>query len=90
MSHDVHIHVCFACDKNEGVAELAKKHIRPEDDRDASEEARWFLKDLAGRTGRNPGPKGGLSVWGMVGNYTAEDVFVDELRPFWEGVAVRG
>lgn len=80
MGHNVHIHVCFACDENEGVAKLAGKHLEGVSD---CLEAKWFLEDLSGRTGRNPGPKGGLSVWGMVGNYTDGDEFVEVLKPFW-------
>jgi len=81
MGHYVHINVCFACDKNEGVAALAEKHL-PETEE--CREAKWFLEDLAKRTGNNPGPKGGLSTWGMVGNYTDEEEFVEVLRPFWK------
>lgn len=84
MGWYVHIHVCFACNKNEGVAALAKKH-RPSiaDDSDAHRAAGWFLDDLAERTGENRGPKGGLSLWGMVGNYTEVEAFCDCLKPFW-------
>lgn len=76
----VHINVCFACSKNDGVAAVAKRHLI---DSLENQEARWFLEDLAGRTGKNPGPKGGLSTWGMVGNYTNGEEFVTELKPFW-------
>lgn len=87
MAHCVHIHVCFACDDNDVVAALATKH-RPAivavlDDKRCFE-ANWFLEDLAKRTGANHGPKGGLSLWGMVGNYTSEDKFVEVLMPFWK------
>lgn len=84
MAWDVHIHVCFPCSENEGVAALAKKHLDPlTDESDGHQAAIWFLKDLSGRTGHNPGPKGGLSLWGMVGNYTNVSTFCDVLRPFW-------
>ena len=83
MGHYVHLTVCFACDTNEGVAALAKEHMPPED---GSREARWFLQALAERTGNNPGPKGGLSTWGIVGNYTDKDEFVETLRPFWKAL----
>lgn len=84
MGYYVHVHVCFACNKNDGVAALAKKH-RPllPSDSEGVREAGWFLDSLAERTGHNPGPKGGLSMWGMVGNYTRVDEFVEVLRPFW-------
>ncbi len=87
MGFYVHIHVCFACDSNDGVAELAAKHAAafpPCVPNDSSRYARWFLDDLAKRTGGNDGPKGGLSMWGMVGNYTRVDEFCEELRPFWK------
>ena len=86
MGFYVHIHVCFACDNNEPVAELAKRHLpalHKLDIGDGERAAIWFLDDLARRTGSNPGPKGGLSLWGVVGNYTRGDTFVDCLRPFW-------
>lgn len=83
MGHYVHIHVCFACDRNEGVAALAKKCLAPMSDENSIREVRWFLSDLANRTGFNHGPKGGLSMWGIVGNYTDGPRFVEQLRPFW-------
>jgi len=58
---------------------------------DGIREAVWFLADLSKRTGSNPGPKGGLSLWGMVGNYTDAEAFVNVLRPFWADLlAVEG
>ena len=85
MGWYVHLHVCFACDTNEGVAAAAKKHLPSiVDDGDGERAARWFLEALAERTGNNPGPKGGLSLWGIVGNYTQADRFCECLRPFWE------
>ena len=34
------------------------------------------------------GPKGGLSLWGMTGNYTRVDAFCDILLPFWRDLLV--
>ena len=85
MGWYVHIHVAFSCDENEPVAKIAAKHLPlVEDVNDGARAARWFLESLAGRTGRNPGPKGGLSLWGMVGNYTKGDDFVEALMAFWK------
>jgi hypothetical protein len=85
MGWYVHIHVCFSANGNEAVAELARKH-RPliQDEDDGHRAVMWFLDDLSKRTGSNPGPKGGLSLWGMIGNYTKVDTFCEVLRPFWE------
>lgn len=85
MAWDVHLSVTFACDENDGVAELARNHFHlllPVSGC-VPVEAQWFLSDLAGRKGRNPGPKGGVSTWGIVGNYTQGRDFVDSLAPFW-------
>ena len=79
MGHYVHLSVVFACDENDGVAEIAKRYL---DTIGENREAQWFLEDLSNRTGRNPGPKGGLSTWGIVGNYTDKDEFIETLRPF--------
>jgi len=80
----IHIHVCFACDHNEGVAALAAKHIPATTaDDDGTRAAKWFLEDLSKRTGCNTGSKGGLSLWGMIGNHTPVDKFCEVLRPFW-------
>lgn len=49
----------------------------------STREAAWFLCDLAKRTGNNPGLKGGLSMWGIVGNHTMPEDFVDDLKGFW-------
>lgn len=80
MAWDVHIHVCFECSENDPVAAIARRHLEGEFE---CREARWFLENLSERTGYNPGPKGGLSMWGMVGNHTDGDQFVSELFPFW-------
>ena len=80
MAHDVHLHVSFSCDRNDGVAELARKHLPSVEE---CPEATYFLKALSERTGGNPGQKGGLSLWGIVGNYTDEDQFATILAPFW-------
>lgn len=89
MAWDVHIHVCFACHRNDPVADLAAKHLpdvanREHDGDDGDRAARWFLEALTKRTGDNPGPKGGLSMWGIVGNYTRGESFCEALRPFFE------
>lgn len=84
MGYYVHINVCFACDKNDAVADLARKHLAlVESGDDGVREAGWFLQALSERTGHNHGPKGGLSMWGMVGNYTRVGEFVEVLKPFW-------
>lgn len=98
MGWYVHIHVCFSCHENEGVAKLAGRHldhlIQNEDqitndllksDINGSwiNEAKWFLDDLSKRSGRNPGPKGGLSLWGMTSNNVNVYEFCGFLRPFW-------
>jgi len=91
MGWYVHLHVCFACDFNDGVAELARKHLETIEDDGGNDhyEARLFLQDLSKRTGTNEGPKGGLSLWGIIGNFTKADVFVEALRPFWEELLSR-
>lgn len=81
MGWYVHISVIFACDENKGVADLAKKHL--ENLGEECHEAHWFLNNLSKRTGTNDGPKGGLSLWGTVGNHTNAEKFVEALRPFW-------
>jgi hypothetical protein len=85
MAHDVHLHVCFPCDTNEIIACIAEKHLGMID-REIYCEASWFLEDLSKRTGSNRGPKGGLSLWGIVGNHTDEDSFVSVLIPFWSEI----
>jgi hypothetical protein len=79
----VHLSVIFPCDRNEGVARLAEKHaaLVPEG---APDERFHFLRDLCGREGENFGPKGGVSTWGIIGNYTSADAFVQSLSAFWE------
>ena len=88
MGYYVHLSVVFACNKNEGVAEVAKKHLPAIGENNV--EAQWFLEDLSKRTGPNLGPKGGLSLWGTVGNYTNADEFVNVLKPFWIALLTAG
>ena len=85
MAHDVHLHVAFECDNNDHVAELAKKHrvLLMLNEENPSIEALWFLDALSARKDCNEGPKGGLSLWGIVGNYTNPMQFAEALRPFW-------
>ena len=90
MGFYVHLHVAFACNSNDGVAALAKKHLAevpaPVDGyREGGEkEAVWYLEELSKRTGNNPGPKGGISLWGVIGNYTEPEKFVSTLLPFFK------
>jgi hypothetical protein len=88
MGWYVHLHVCFSCCENEPVAVLAKKHL--ENTKVETEEARWFLEDAAERTGENPGPKGGLFLWGIVGNHTNVEQFVEDLLLFWRDLYDEG
>lgn len=85
MAYDVHISVVFACDNNDGVAIHAKRHLENIKNILPTPEiqAQHFLESLASRTGPNPGPKGGVSTWGTVGNYTNAHSFVQILVPFW-------
>ena len=86
MGYYVHLHVAFACDENEPVARLAKKYLAqlaPKKNSDSLGAARRFLRALSRRTSANPGEKGGISIWGEIGNYTRGDQFCQILRPFW-------
>ncbi|MBX6168871.1 MAG: hypothetical protein IRY84_14690 [Thermobispora bispora] len=82
MGFYVLLSVVFPCDRNDGVAALARRHLRNLGP-DAPLEAQWFLQDLGERSGENPGPKGGLSLWGIVGNHTRPHDFASALTPFW-------
>lgn len=90
MGWYVHIHVCFPCNDESAVVALAASHLRewvlPGDADDGVRAAEWFLKALADGKGFNPGPKGTLCLWGMVGNYTNVESFCDVLRPFWSAM----
>lgn len=81
----VHLIVVFACDENEGVAALAKKHLESIDPQKSDEDrdAKQFLLALSQRTGGNPGSRGGVSMWGIIGNYSSGERFSELLRPFW-------
>jgi hypothetical protein len=83
MGWYVHLHVAFNCNTNDDVASVAEKYARQLEGTSAPREALWFLKDLAVRAGDNPGPKGGLSLWGVVGNHTNAHAFVHCLSDFW-------
>jgi hypothetical protein len=80
MSRNVHIHVAFECTFNDRVAALARKHLSLDY---GGYEVVSFLNALAERSGTNQGRKGGVSLWGMIGNATDGDDFCDVLRPFW-------
>ena len=86
MGFYCHLHVCFPCDENSGVSKVASKCL--EDLNSKGEEvcihSKMFLEELASRVGANPGSKGGLSLWGIVGNYVNVRKFTNDLIPFWE------
>jgi len=85
MGYYTHIHVCFESTFSEPVAAIARRHL-PEVGESRIIEAKWFLESLAERTGTNPGPKGGLCLWGMVANGVPPEDFVAVLGPFWEDI----
>ena len=80
MGFYVSLTVTFPCHHNDGVAALARKH---KETIDYPVEAEQFLEHVAGRSGKNPGSKGGIVSWGATGNYTNVDDFIEALRPFW-------
>ena len=92
MSVYIHLHVCFDCDVNDGVAQLAAEHLdklydwvrKGNYDTRSWSYAEAFLNDLSARTGRNPGGKGGLSLWGVLTGGASPGDFVEILIPFWE------
>lgn len=93
MGWYVHIHVCFSASENEPIAALASRHLPAIEAMEMDHGVRyaiWFLQDVAKRTGTNPGPKGGLVLWGMVGNYTLVDKFCEYLKPFWFELLSKG
>lgn len=80
MGHYVMINVSFRCSENDQVAIIAGRHAGLV----GCNEAELFLRDLSNRSGPNPGPKGGMSTWGTVANWTSGDEFVTALLPFWK------
>jgi hypothetical protein len=83
LAWNVHLHVVFSCDANDSVAAVAKRHRERLHDEDCREAA-WFLDDLSERTGKNDGPKGGQSLWGITGNHTDVGAFIEALLPFFK------
>ncbi|KKN81427.1 hypothetical protein LCGC14_0320400 [marine sediment metagenome] len=92
MAFDVHLSITFACDDYNEIHPTVEKHL-PEvrkavefsQHRDGAVEAQRFLEDLLKRKGDGHcGHKGGLCTWGVVGNYTNTERFVDVLKPFWK------
>lgn len=88
MGWYVHIHVVIPSGGNKAIAKLARKH-QEAIGAALTRDAEGFLLDLSKRSGSNPGPKGGVSLWGWTGNYTDGEDFVECLRPFWSDVLSR-
>jgi len=80
VGHYVHISVVMSCNNEEKLIAIAKNHIN---DPDLSFEASGYLRYIIQGKSVATGPKGSLSTWGMVGNYTSHENFVDGLVPFW-------
>lgn len=83
MGFYVHIHVCFECHGYDGIARLARKHLPTLPEEWANKDAVYFLRALSRLHGEAPGTKGGMCLWGHVGNYTDVGLFVKILEPFW-------
>lgn len=84
MSWNVHLHIAFSAYENDPIAAVAKKHLAlVEQNDDIVKEVKWFLKDASKRTGRNPGPKGGLFLWGKICNFLNAEAFIKGLSPFF-------
>ena len=75
--------VSFNCSNNEAVAVLAREHMRILDSSSEYSECLLFLRDLAQRSGENPGLKGGISLWGTVGRLHDTINFINGLKGFW-------
>ena len=86
MGWYTHLSVIMPCDDNDIVAKIAKESLPLLDKEFGSREADWYLEELSKRSGSNPGPKGGLSLWGMVSNHADGEAFCKTLIPFWDKV----
>ena len=86
MGFYTHISVVFSCNEKEGIITCAKDFLTKNslDSEDGSREAKWFVEDCATGRGYVCGPKGALYTWGLVGNYTNAEKFVEVLMPFWD------
>lgn len=80
MGHYVHLSIVMACNNEDELFKLAKKHLQKDY---KCNESLWYLEYLSEGKGYTCGPKGGLSMWGIVGNYTSAEFFVENLRLFW-------
>ena len=79
MANHILLSVCFPCDLNEPIAQIAQSI--PADE--LCDIAQQFLRELSARSGENPGGKGGLCQWGIVGSGFSTLIFVQDLMPFW-------
>jgi hypothetical protein len=82
MAWDVHIQVAMPGDNQKVLAQLANEFLPTINDPDA----KHFLQTLIDRDCSFHGGKGSLTLWGKVGNRVNAQTFVEELRPFWQGV----
>lgn len=94
MAHEVLITVTVQWNDQDELAAIAKRyhdilskegHYTGPENRKLLE-CNMFLADLTTRTGMAKGPKGGVVQWGIVGNWTVGDTFVEVLKPFWEEI----
>jgi hypothetical protein len=82
MGYYVKLSVVFECHDHEALHPIVNACLT-EVRTSGCKEAEWYLTQLLERKGLAPGPKGGMSTWGMVGNYTSGEHFVQALAPFW-------
>ena len=89
MGYYVHLHVVIDCGESPQLAALARTHEQRLSDWASLEhyldpDAWRLLTDLGQREAPlSPGPKGDLTLWGYVGNYTNVERFVTQLTPFF-------
>lgn len=82
MGFYVHIHVAFACDDFDYVSNIAKKFL--ETAKLDQFDEKMFVNDMVSKSGEPKGPKGGLYLWGWIGNYTRVEEFCNNLKPLWK------
>lgn len=85
MATDCHLHVCIPAYSNDEIAVIARRHLESFGPKMLAP-CRRFLQALSFRSGENPGSKGGLSLWGEVGNHTNGEAFCDDLLDFWADI----
>ena len=85
MGFYVHLQVSWGGGSSVAVPQIARKHLEKLTckDKETFNEAHWFFESVISGKSFFGGPKGDFWAWGVIGNYTNVEEFIELTKPFF-------